>query len=183
MLFILVPGWFLWLLYDFLTLTWQFCNFCNKSHTPQKVPVPYKPQPCKEFDCSGWRIKQNREKLFVNFLSSRTKMIHTTHESTRIWKYNDSESTLATHVWKKTTTLNLFIRLVKKNPTTMNRLSCDSCPSVPTSAPTTKSLSRLMCEIFSVLLLAIPKGIILRPQLEAFTTIALSKRCCCPTYM
>ena len=30
------------------------------------------------------------------FLSSREKTIHTTHESTLIWKYNDSESTLAT---------------------------------------------------------------------------------------
>ena len=35
----------LWLLYVFHTLTWQFCNFCNKSHTLQKVPVPYRTQP------------------------------------------------------------------------------------------------------------------------------------------
>ena len=37
---------------------------------------------------------------FVVFLSSRKKTIHTTPESTRIWKYNDSESTLATHFIK-----------------------------------------------------------------------------------
>ena len=37
----------LWLLYDFHTLTWQFCYFCNKSHTLQKVPVPYRTQPLK----------------------------------------------------------------------------------------------------------------------------------------
>ena len=34
------------------------------------------------------------------FLSSRKKTINTTHESTLIWKYNDSESTLATHFIK-----------------------------------------------------------------------------------
>ena len=39
------PGGGLWLLYDFHTLTWQFCNICNKSHTLQKVPVPYRTHP------------------------------------------------------------------------------------------------------------------------------------------
>ena len=56
-----------------------------------------------EIDCSGWRIKQEQDKkynYFVLFLSFRKKTIHTTHESTLIWKYNDSESTLATHFIK-----------------------------------------------------------------------------------
>ena len=45
------------LLYDFHTPTWQFYNFCNQSHTLQKVPVPYRTQPWKKLlpadDCRG----------------------------------------------------------------------------------------------------------------------------------
>ena len=48
---------FLWLLYDFHTFTWQFCNFCNKSHTLQKVPVPYRTQAWNFlYDFSGYGI-------------------------------------------------------------------------------------------------------------------------------
>ena len=56
----------LWLLYDFHTLTWQFCNLCNKSHILQKVPVPYRTQPLVDGPTKHYTTRYN-----INTQSSR----------------------------------------------------------------------------------------------------------------
>ena len=79
------------------------------------------------------------------FLSSREKTIHTTHDSTLIWKYNDdSESTLATHFikyndYESTRTTHVFKNNDYESTLATHFKNC------ATHEPTTKSRSRSTC--------------------------------------